>query len=118
MKLETLELNSGCKITVLELDKESALKLAQDLIGQVNGPFIQGHEFKIEDNYYFKVAVNRVQDHIKEAIEYLSKALPNLSEDEKDITISALASGDNNYIWQRYLSVKLKIDRENLSHAG
>jgi hypothetical protein len=113
MKIDTVQL-SNCKMTVLELSKDQALRLAQDIIRQVNGVFSSGDEFKIEDGHYFKVAVNRVQEHIVEALTYLYNVLPKLSEEEQQIIIKDIASGDDLIIWNRYNRVKLNIALGNL----
>lgn len=106
MKIVTVQFQDS-KVTVLELSKEQALSLAQDLIKQANGIFVNGDEFKIEDGHYFKVAVNQVQDHIKEAIEYLASVMNLLPEDVKDTVLQDLASGNEQAIWHRYNKVKL-----------
>mgnify|MGYP003612552330 CR=1 FL=1 len=105
MKIETVDLTNS-KMTVLELSRNEALRLAQDLISQVNGNF-NGAEFKIGYGHYFKVAVNRVQPHIQEAIEYLAGVLDKLPEDTRGWVINDLASGDETAIWNRYYQVKL-----------
>jgi hypothetical protein len=116
IKIETVQLTNS-KITVLELSKHSALRLAQDLIRQVNGSF-HGEEFKIEDGHYLKVGVQRVQDHIKDAIAYLAAVLPKLSEDEQQCVLADLASGDDSSIWNRFNHVRLIIERMRLDEAN
>ncbi len=113
MKIETVQL-SNCKMTVLELSKDQALRLAQDLIRQVNDIFANGDEFKIEDGHYFKVAINRIQDSTKEAIEYLASMLNILPHDEKYTVLQDLASGDDNAIWHRYNAVRLNYERNGI----
>lgn len=107
IKIETVQLSS-CKVTVLELSKDAALKLAQNIIEQVNGN-LRCEEFKIEDGHCFKVSVRRIQDHIVEATTYLTSVLPRLPEDLKDSVIKDLASGDELDIWLRYHGVKIDV---------
>lgn len=108
IKIETVELTNS-KATVLELSRDTAQRLAQDLIKQVNGDF-NGEEFKIEDGHYFKVSVQRIQDHVIEAITYLISVLPKLPEDLRDSVLKDLASGNEQGIWLRYHGVKIDVE--------
>ncbi len=107
MRFETVQL-TNLKMMILELSKNEALKLAQDIIQQMNG--FNGEEFKIEDGHYFKVSVRRIQDHVIEAITYLTSVLPKLPEDLKDSILKDLASGNERDIWSRYHSVKIDVE--------
>ena len=116
IKIETVQLRN-CKMIILELPKESALRLAQDIIQQVNGS--NSEEFRIDDGHklpcYFKVSVQRIQDHVIEAITYLTSVLPKLPEGLKDSVLKDLASGDERSIWLRYQGVKIDVELGRLS---
>ena len=115
MKLETVQKTRG-KVTYLELSKDEALRLASNLILQVNAPYgSSGEEFKIDDGHYFKAYVDRNLESTREAIEYLAGVLHKLPDDEKRSVLADLASGNDYAIWQRYLDVKLDFQKAEIT---
>lgn len=117
MKSQTIDIGKE-KLTVLQMSSEEALDLIIDLINTINGSeryVMTRGKYILDDGHYFQVAIDLVTNHTKTAITYMMENFQRFSAEDQEQVICTLAAGQERNIWNRYIDVKLKLDREDIN---